>query len=95
MTDTRVSVAVAVLCLLLTGSPASGQARAAVAATPELSASLESATALVGPSIVQIFATGYAAGNGVLPSSADLITTQRASGSGVIVRPCSCAAWRR
>ncbi len=85
MTDPRVSAAAAVLCLLLTGAPANGQARAAVAATPDLSASLESATALVGPSVVQIFATGYAAGNGVVPSTADLITTQRASGSGVIV----------
>ena len=85
MTDPRVSASAAVLCLLLTGAPANGQARAAVAATPDLSASLESATALVSPSIVQIFATGFAAGNGVVPSTADLITTQRASGSGVIV----------
>ena len=86
MTSQQVAASAAVLCLLLTGSPAHGQTRdRAVAATPDLSASLESATALVGPSVVQIFATGYAAANGVLPSTADLVTTQRASGSGVIV----------
>jgi serine protease Do len=82
----RVSVAGGLLCLFLTASSAPGQTRdRAPAATADLSASLESTTALVGPSVVQIFATAYAPGNGVVPSTADLVTTQRASGSGVIV----------
>ena len=34
---------------------------------------------------MEIFATSYAARDGLVPSTADLITTERASGSGVIV----------
>jgi hypothetical protein len=37
--------------------------------------------------VVQIFATSYTAGDGLLPRSGDLIRTERASGSGVIVDP--------
>lgn len=52
-----------------------------------LSAVVERTAALVAPSVVEIFATSYAAGQGVVPHAADLIRTQRASGSGVIVAP--------
>ena len=39
------------------------------------------------PAVVEIFTTSYSAGDGLVPRSADLITTERASGSGVIVDP--------
>jgi serine protease Do len=53
----------------------------------DLSASLEATARQVGPAVVEIFATLYVATEGVVPSAADLVTTQRASGSGVIVDP--------
>jgi serine protease Do len=56
-----------------------------VATAAELSRSLESIARVVGASVVEIFATSFAPGEGVVPRSADLVTTQRASGSGVIV----------
>ena len=37
--------------------------------------------------MVEIFSTSYSAADGMVPRSADLVTTQRASGSGVIVDP--------
>ena len=51
----------------------------------ELSGSLEATTRLVSPAVVEIFATSYAARDGLVPRTADLVTTERASGSGVIV----------
>ena len=51
----------------------------------ELSSSLEATTRQVSPSIVQIFTTSYTPAEGLVPRTADLVTTQRASGSGVIV----------
>ena len=38
-------------------------------------------------SVVQIFTTSYVPSAGVVAREADLVTTQRASGSGVIVDP--------
>ena len=52
-----------------------------------LSEALESLTGTVGPAVVQVFATAYAAGQGVLPPGAALLSQQRGSGSGVIVDP--------
>jgi serine protease Do len=76
-----------VLGLLLTASAASGQAQAArrAAASPELSATLEATTRLVSPAVVEIFTTAYTPRQGVVPRTADLVSTERASGSGVIV----------
>jgi serine protease Do len=51
----------------------------------ELSSSLEATTRQVAPAIVQIFTTAFAPGEGLVPRTADLVSTQRASGSGVIV----------
>lgn len=42
---------------------------------------------VVSPSVVQIFTTSYVPAAGAVARTADLITTQRASGSGVIVDP--------
>ncbi|HYN07020.1 MAG TPA: trypsin-like peptidase domain-containing protein [Vicinamibacterales bacterium] len=53
----------------------------------DLSASLETTARLVGASVVEIFTMSYTPGDGVVPRSADLVTMQRASGSGVIVDP--------
>ena len=53
----------------------------------DLSAPLEATARLVSPAVVEIFATSYVVAEGVVPNAADLVTTQRASGSGVIVDP--------
>jgi serine protease Do len=74
--------------VILPVNDARGQSRARPAATPtDLSSSLEATARAAGPSVVQIFATSYAPGSAVVPRSSDLVTTQRASGSGVIVDP--------
>jgi serine protease Do len=52
-----------------------------------VSSALESASRTVAPAVVQIFATSYAPGDAVHGEDADLVSTQRASGSGVIVDP--------
>ena len=65
---------------------AQAASRAAIA-SEDLSASLQSVTRQVEPAVVEIFTTSYAARDGVVPSTGDLVTTQRASGSGVIVDP--------
>ena len=61
--------------------PSSGNAPA------DLSASLESTARLVSPAVVEILSTAYVPAEGVVANTADLVTTQRASGSGVIVDP--------
>lgn len=59
----------------------------AVPAALDLSSSLEATTRLVSPAVVEIFTTSYVPGEGLVAHTADLVTTQRASGSGVIVDP--------
>jgi serine protease Do len=85
----RVVAAFAIVSLLVDatrGSGAAAQTRSrAVNTAAELSGSLEATTRLVSPSVVEIFATSYAARDGLVPRTADLVTTERASGSGVIV----------
>jgi serine protease Do len=80
--------AVAFVTLALKASAAPGQtpARAAVPSA-DLSSSLEATARVVGTAVVEIFTTSYAPGEGLVPRTADLVTTQRASGSGVIVDP--------
>ncbi len=51
----------------------------------QLSGTLEALSESVRPAVVQIFATGYAAGQGVVASSGDLLSRQRGSGSGVVL----------
>src|SRR5437016_2837561 len=78
----RLTVAVAVILALgASSAPAQTRARPNVTAS-DLSESLESTARLVGPSVVQIFTTAYKPGEGLVSRSADLITTERASGSG-------------
>ena len=56
-----------------------------VATAADLSSSLEATARLAGPAVVEIFTTSYTVG--VAQSTSDLVTTQRGSGSGVIVDP--------
>jgi serine protease Do len=53
----------------------------------DLSKSLEATARLVSPAVVEILSTSYVPAEGVVANTADLVTTQRASGSGVIVDP--------
>ena len=76
-----------VLVLLLCGGAAQAQTTPSVAPAEELSRSTETLAGLVSPAVVQIFTTSYVAAAGVVAREADLVTTQRASGSGVIVDP--------
>ncbi len=78
----------AVVLLAIVPASAPAQSRAAGTTTlADLSSVLETTARLVGPSVVQIFTTGYAANEGLVPRTGDLIRTERASGSGVIVDP--------
>jgi len=83
------SCAVAALLVPLGATLGSAQTRTAAVAqsAPELSSALETTARNVSPSVVQIFATSYTAGDGLVPRTGDLIRTERASGSGVIVDP--------
>jgi serine protease Do len=81
-----VSVVIALAGVASTVAPASGQPVPRPAATDaDLSRALTATTRLVTPAVVEIFATSYAPGDAVVARSGDLISTQRASGSGVIV----------
>jgi len=89
--DPAVRVGV-VMSLLLYGPIASAQGQARPAAPPpaassDLSRSLEATTRVVSPAVVEIFTTSFKAGEGLISSSADLVTTERGSGSGIIVDP--------
>jgi serine protease Do len=76
----------AFLCsLLLAVSPAAAQSSAIAAAGTGFSETIEATTRAVAPAVVQIFATAYVPKDGVVPQTADLVSTERASGSGVIV----------
>jgi serine protease Do len=88
MANNMVQAALVTLAVVLgSAAPTGAQGVARAAATPELSASLEATVRQVEPAVVEIFTTSYAPGDGVVARSADLVTTQRASGSGVIVDP--------
>lgn len=57
----------------------------ASAVDTNLSSTLEKVVASAGPAVVEIFATSYTPAEGQVARTADLVTTERASGSGVIV----------
>jgi serine protease Do len=76
-------VAVTVV-LVLVSAPAAAQPRQDLDA---LSQTLESLTRAVGPAVVQIFATGYVAGQGLVPPGGSLVSSRQATGSGIIVDP--------
>ena len=74
------------VALLLPALPAAPQTPAAPSIV-DVSRSVEATTRSVMPAVVEIFATSYRPGQGLVPRAADLITTERASGSGVIIDP--------
>ena len=80
--------AFAIVSLMLPATGAAAQTRPRAGSTSaELSSALEATAALVAPAVVQIFTTSYTPANGLVPRTTDLVTTERASGSGVIVDP--------
>ena len=86
--QTGIALAVVLLSLTVNGSLASAQPSARPAgANPDLSSLLEATTRIVAPAVVEIFTTSLAPVEGSVSRSSDLITTQRGSGSGVIVHP--------
>jgi serine protease Do len=78
---------VAGVSLLLCVTVISAQSQGRTTAAGDLSTSLETIARTAGPAVVEIFTTAYAANEVRAPSADNLITTQRASGSGVIVDP--------
>ena len=85
---THILLAFVAVSLALPAPRAFAQAASRAAlASEDLSTSLQSVARQVEPAVVEIFTTSYAARDGVVPSTGDLVTTQRASGSGVIVDP--------
>ena len=87
--DVRLRYLLGVALLLTLSAPAvSGQDRTrgtATASLADLDNSIEVLVRIVNPSVVQIFTTGLAPAAGVVTDQSSLVTTQRASGSGVIV----------
>ena len=82
------AAAIGFIAVLLSASTALAQTRASAAIrATDLSDALETTARMAGPAVVQIFATSYRVGDGLVPSTAELITTERASGSGVVVDP--------
>ena len=82
----RIGWVLGLACLVLRADAASGQSAARVGpANPDVSAVFEAATRLVTPAVVEIFATSYVPGGGVASRTSELISTERGSGSGVIV----------
>src|SRR4051812_29135799 len=69
--------ATTVVVLLLSAPAAFGQPR------DRVPPSLEDTAQSAGAAVVEIFATSYVPRPGLVPRTADLVTTQRASGSGV------------
>ena len=70
------------IAILAVAIPTAAQTAPAPA---EMSAVLEATTQNVAPSVVEIFTTAFQPGNPIVPRRSDLVTTQRGSGSGVIV----------
>ena len=70
--------------LTLIAAPGVAQQPRALAS---LSDTLEALSERVGPSVVQIFASGYTVGQGVVPSRGALVAPEQGSGTGVILDP--------
>lgn len=80
----------AAVALLVIVSPVFGQERPAAKGIPSLADfddSIEALVRTVDPSVVQVFTSGLTPVAGVVTDQSGLVTTQRASGSGVIVDP--------
>ena len=91
--QSRLAAAV-VTAVLLVASPVLAQPaartqapKAPVITAADLSRSLEGTAQTVSPSVVEIFTTSIMPREGIVARTGDLIATERASGSGVIVDP--------
>jgi len=74
------------IAVMLSAPAALAQGQGSLAAdAAELSGSLEATARLAAPAVVEIFTTSYRTSHGLVARTAELITTERASGSGVIV----------
>ena len=62
-----------------------GSKKKALETLGNLSSSFEVLSERVSPSVVQVLATGFVARQGILSSTADLLSRQRIMGSGVIL----------
>jgi serine protease Do len=78
---------IAAMFALAIAAPAWSQPAARTATIVDASAALESAARIAAPSVVSIFTTSFAPGQGRLTRAADLVATERGAGSGVIVDP--------
>src|SRR5262245_39036308 len=79
----------AAIGLLALGSVAAAQDRAqakGLGSLADFDKSIESLVQSVNPSVVQVFVSGLTPLAGVVTNQSDLVTTQRGSGSGVIVQ---------
>ena len=85
----RVGPSVVGILIVLTGAVGLYAQSAAQrsSALVDLSGALETTAQSASRAVVEVFTTSYTTGDGVVPRSADLVWTQRASGSGVIVDP--------
>src|SRR5688572_20503134 len=85
----RLAAPLAMALLMAVAASAASQPvpRTAAATDTDLRRTLAATTRQVTPAVVEIFTTSYAAGDGVVARSADLVSTQRGSGSGVILDP--------
>ena len=75
------------IVLALACPSAHAQSRATAVAPPlaDIDGSIETIVRTVDPSVVQIFTTGHAPGEGIVGAQTELVTPVRASGSGVVV----------
>jgi serine protease Do len=79
-------LSLAAVCVTLVASVATGQTRTERSTSVvELSSALERSTQAVVPAVVDIFATAYVPAGQRVDRQGDLVSTERASGSGVIV----------
>jgi serine protease Do len=84
----EVLLGVTLVSLIFSALPAVAQRLPRVVANAaDLSDSLESTARQVSPTVVEIFTTSYLPGDRVIARKGDLVSTQRASGSGVILDP--------
>ena len=86
-TDYRALRVTLVAALSLWSSIALAQTRPRTDAISDVASAIEGAASTAAPAVVEIFATSYVVGDGVVPRTSDLVMTERASGSGVVVDP--------
>ena len=81
------TIAIGTLVLLTSASGAGAQPPTRPSALIDLTGALETTAQSASRAVVEVFTISYTPAEGVVPRSADLVSTQRASGSGVVVDP--------